>query len=368
MMIIGMTKKSVLRSLLHIIMPVIFVFLGACESEEQYYSMEDFQSVEKIDTHVHINVEESPIIEQAEEDNFHVITVNTPSDNFSINELKEIAVQLKDQYPEQVSFLTSLPLENWNDQELWEQNASEYLQESMDDGAVGVKVWKNIGLEFRDEDGNFVMIDDPQFDPIFEFMAEQQFPLLGHIGEPRNTWLPLDEMTVNNDREYFEENPEYHMYLHDEYPSYWEIITSLNNFLEKNPELPYIGAHLASMEWSIDMMAEHLDNHPNLVLDFAHRVPHLQYLAQQDRERLRDFMINYQDRFVYSTDLMHYIDDEYDEVEELVYNTWRDEWEFFVTDNTMEAWQVEGEFQGLKLPKEVIDKIYRENALELFDI
>ena len=35
------------------------------------------------------------------------------------------------------------------------------------DGAVAVKVWKEIGMVLKDPDGHWVMIDDPRFDPRF---------------------------------------------------------------------------------------------------------------------------------------------------------------------------------------------------------
>ena len=37
-------------------------------------------------------------------------------------------------------------------------------------GACGCKVWKNIGMEFRKPSGEYVMIDDPLFHPLFDFL------------------------------------------------------------------------------------------------------------------------------------------------------------------------------------------------------
>ena len=47
------------------------------------------------------------------------------------------------------------------------------------------------------------MIDHPQFDPVFDHLQKKGIILMGHLGEPRNCWLPLDEMTVNNARKLF---------------------------------------------------------------------------------------------------------------------------------------------------------------------
>ena len=43
-----------------------------------------------------------------------------------------------------------------------------------------------------------------------------------------------------------------------------------------------------------------------------------------------------------------------------------DDWKYFVTDETMTVDEVEGEFQGLKLPRDVVDKVYRKNAVLWF--
>ena len=49
-------------------------------SGQAYYTIDDFISVEKIDAHVHIREEIDTIfIKHAEEDNFHLLTINVYS-------------------------------------------------------------------------------------------------------------------------------------------------------------------------------------------------------------------------------------------------------------------------------------------------
>jgi predicted TIM-barrel fold metal-dependent hydrolase len=43
-------------------------------------------------------------------------------------------------------------------------------------------------------------------------------------------------------------------------------------------------------------------------------------------------------------------------------------WKFFTDDQMMRVPKVEGEFKGLKLPRKVVDKIYRTNAEKLFPV
>jgi hypothetical protein len=347
---------------------MIFLLFGCTISESQFYTLNDFESVDKIDTHVHINTSHPALPEEAEKNNFKLITVNVGSPSYPpIHEQQEIARNLKRQFPERVDYLTTIPMDQWDNTSAWQNGATTYLDESFQNGALGVKVWKNIGMEFKNDVGEFVMIDNPQFDSVINFIQEQNKPLLGHIGEPYSCWLPLEEMEVRFIRNYYESHPQYHMYLHPENPSYEEIIESRNNMLDKHLDLNFVAAHLGSMAWSIEMMSEHLDKYPNMVFDMAHRITLLQHLTQQDREAVRNFFIKYQDRFVYSTDLQHHATSDSDAVRELANNTWRQDWEYFVTDNEMVNTEVnDTPFQGLKLPKEVVDKVYRLNAENAF--
>lgn len=57
-------------------------------------------------------------------------------------------------------------------------------------------------------------------------LEERGTVVLGHLGEPRNAWLPLSEMTINGDREYFKEHPRYHMAKQAEWPTYDQQIAA----------------------------------------------------------------------------------------------------------------------------------------------
>ena len=331
--------------------------------QQPYYEAEDFAEVEKIDVHTHLNAEHPALLEQARDDNFRLLTINVDAPGYpDIREQRSIAVALREQFPARLAFLTTFSLEGWAETKSWQNRTIDYLDESFSLGAIGVKVWKNIGMVFRNSDNEFVMIDDPQFDPIFRHLTETGNTLLGHIGEPKNCWLPLEEMTVNNDRNYFREHPEYHMYRHPEYPSYDTIIEARDDMLDKHPELTFVGAHLGSMEWSIRMMAEHLERYPNMALETAARIPHLQYLTQQNRQEVRDFFIRYQDRILYATDLGMSPDSDPETVKQRAHETWQQDWLYFVTDDSLTVSEVNGPFRGLKLPKTVINKLYRDNA------
>lgn len=338
--------------------------------EAAFYTVDDFKSVEKFDTHIHLkDVADTIFIKQAEEDNFFLITINVNSPSSPpVEEQQKLATQLVDAYPDHLAYATTFSIDNWHSDD-WQEKTLAYLKESFSKGAVAVKVWKNIGLSLKDKNGEFVMIDDPRFDPIIDFIAENNIPIIGHLGEPKNTWLPIEEMTVGGDKNYFREHPQYHMYLHAEYPSYEDQINARDHMLEKHPDLIFVGAHLGSLEWSVDALAKRLDKFPNMAVDMAERVSHFQYQAVTDWQKVYDFFIKYQDRLLYATDLRTGASDivasgikDPAEVKKHVHEVWLRHWKFFTTDETMKVPKVEGEFKGLKLPRAVVDKIYRKNA------
>ena len=51
-----------------------------------------------------------------------------------------------------------------------------------------------------------------------------------------------------------------------------------------------------------------------------------------------------------------------------MHETWTDDWKYFVTDEEMTSDKFRGTFTGLKLPKEVVDKIYLDNAVKKYNL
>jgi len=175
-------------------------------------------------------------------------------------------------------------------------------------------------------------------------------------------------MTVNNDKQYFKEHPEYHMYLHPDFPSYEDQIRARDNMLKKHPNLHFMGAHLGSLEWSVDELAKHFDMFPNMTVDMAARTCHLEKQAEADWQKVYDFFVKYQDRIIYGTDEGDWVGTEADPVKlkEKVHSVWARDWEFLSSGDTLTSWEVNGKFKGLKLPKEVLEKIYYKNAVKWF--
>jgi hypothetical protein len=350
---------------LKLLLFLFVTFLFSCTDE--YYSIHDYENVEKIDAHFHIYTAENNSIEQAKSDNFKLVAINTFSDNCErVADVQKQSTELLKNNPDDFSYTTTFCLDGWDDS-TWVENTILWIDKCVSEGAIAVKVWKNIGMEFRDKDSVLIMIDDPRFDAIFKHLSEKEIPLVGHLGEPKNCWLPLNEMTTKNDSSYFAENPKYHMYLHPEFPSYEEQMVARDRMLDKNPELVFIGCHLASLEWSVEEIGAWLDKYPNSAVDMAARMGQLFYQTHENRDKVRDFFIKYQDRLLYGTDIIDR-GQEKEPFQKRMYQTWLYDWEYLVTDNKMTSPLIDGQFKGLKLPKEVVDKIYNKNATKWYGL
>ncbi len=338
----------------------------AQEAPSERFSMDDFATVEKIDIHFHLHSENTDFVRLARRDRFSFLNIATSSAGPEVMKQKHRTVFIQYQAnPDRVAPVSSFSMDGWDDPN-WQQKTLHFLDETFAKGAVGVKVWKNIGMVVRDETGKLIMIDDPKLDPVFDHLEEQGIVLMGHLGEPRNCWLPLEEMTVNNDRSYFKRNPQYHMYLHPDMPSYQQQIDARDRMLAKHMNLPFLAAHLASLEWNVNEIAKFLDRFPNAVVGVAARLSQLQYQSQQDQDKVVAFLTKYQDRVLYGTDTGVGPTTPIHERYEQTKHRWLRDWKYFNTNEMIEIPELDEPVHGLALPKEVVEKIYRINAQKLF--
>jgi predicted TIM-barrel fold metal-dependent hydrolase len=341
--------------------------LEPAKETNDFYTADDFFTVEKIDAHVHIYTDQPDYAKQAAEDNFRLLTIMLDDVNEPppMEVQQQYALQQVKLFPKQVAFATTISVRNFNDSN-WQQQTIDWLKNSFAKGAIAVKIYKVIGMSLRDKNDKLVMIDDPRFDAIFNFIKQNKIPVLGHLGEPKNCWLPLEKMTINGDKNYYTANPVYHMFLHPEFPSYEDQIAARDHLLENNPDLQFIGAHLGSLEWNVDELAKRLDKFPNMAVDMAARITHLQFQSATNWQKLHDFMIKYQDRLLYATDDVIELSADFNKMKPAIHANRLSDWKFFTTDDEMTVPDFKEKFKGLKLPKEVINKIYRTNAEKWF--
>jgi len=328
------------------------------------------EQMQKIDAHAHVLAmkpeQRKPFIAFLEGHNLRWLDICTGGVAWDRLQSKmDLARGLSRENPERVAWAPSFNLSNWGSPS-WQADALSTISTSFTQGAVAVKVWKEIGMTLRDKDGRFVMIDDARFAPLLEAIARSGHPLVAHLGEPRNCWLPLAEMTTQSDRNYFQSHPQYHAFLHPEIPAYEKQIEARDHVLERHPGLRVVGCHLGSLEYDVDELARRLDRYPNFAVDLAARLVHLQI---QRRDKVRAFLIKYQDRILYATDLEVGNDQgespaNLDRTLSVLEERYRQDEAWLSTDAQVEVPRARTGFksQGVALPLPVLQKIFRENA------
>jgi predicted TIM-barrel fold metal-dependent hydrolase len=355
---------------------LVVIRAAAADTRASSYSADDFVHVRKFDSHVHANTEDHDFLDIARKDGFELLSINVDYPDFpTLERQATVAHELQSADPKRFHYLTAFSMKGFEGP-TWTTDNIRRIDEEMAHGAVGVKVWKNVGMVEKDSHQRLIMLDDPRFDGLMNHLEAERIPLVAHQAEPKNCWLPLDAMTTENDRSYFREHPEYYMYLHPEQPSYETLLAARDRFVAKHPKLIFIGAHMASLEWSVDQLARFLDTYPNATADLAARMTQVQFQSKADRQKVRHFFVKYQDRLQYGTDLTENPPDPHARAQNPPSDGrsfaaeadgfWRSDWLYLATGDVQHIDAIEADVQGLALPKSVIDKIYYSNAHRVF--
>jgi predicted TIM-barrel fold metal-dependent hydrolase/DNA-directed RNA polymerase subunit H (RpoH/RPB5) len=241
----------------------------------------------------------------------------------------------------------------------FKEEAIRQLNHDFTNGAVAVKIYKVMGMEIKNKAGRYVMPDDPAFEPVYKDITAHNRTVVAHLAEPDSCWQPPNPSSP--DYGYYKQHPQEYAYLHPEWPSKAAILAARDHLLAENPNLRVVGAHLGSMETDVDQIARRFDHYPNFAADTAARV---QYLMMQPREKVRAFLIKYQDRVLYGTDL----DLMPDANAKATLQRWQEaylrDWRYFATDQWVTYHGKK--YQGLKLPDQVVHKIFHDNAIHWF--
>jgi len=72
------------------------------------------------------------------------------------------------------------------------ERAVENLRTFVEAGACGLKMWKDLGLQLRDANGELLRIDDARLGPLFGEAAKLSVPVMFHIADPDAFFLPID--------------------------------------------------------------------------------------------------------------------------------------------------------------------------------
>lgn len=222
------------------------------------------------------------------------------------------------------------------------------LDECVAAGAIGMKIWKDLGLRLRDHDGTLLRIDDSRLDPFFARAAELGVFIMFHTADPAAFFLPTD---AHNER--FEE-----LSAHPDWSFYGsrytkdELLEQRNRVFACHPSTRFVAAHMGEQPENLEGLAMVLEKYPNVQLDMSARV------AELGRQPFtaRKFFLRFANRILFGADLLPEI------------SMYRGHFRFFETEDEyfeypshasrQGRWQI----YGIGLPDAVLEQIYRINA------
>jgi len=321
-----------------------------------------FAALDPIDTHTHAFQDAPALYAMLKRLNLHTLDI-TLVDDFD-PELKDLAKERKDAWTVvhhsdgYIAMCSTFDPFKYN-QPGFAANANRIINEDFSNGAVAVKIWKNVGMEIKDAKGNYIMPDNPVFEPIFKNIAAHNKTLVAHLADPNTIWEAPNPNAADYD--YYTHHPELYMYSKPGAPSKAAILVARDHVLEANPKLRVVGAHLGSMEADFHQLAQHLDKYPNFAVDLAARMP---YVEMQPRADLIAFITKYQDRLIYATDNEFSPDANPQGAMKEWEDRYANDWRFFATNDVVEY---NGhKIQGLALPQPILRKLYHDNAVKWF--
>jgi predicted TIM-barrel fold metal-dependent hydrolase len=239
------------------------------------------------------------------------------------------------------------------------------------DGALGVKIFKALGLSVRMPDGSLLPVNSTYLDPIFEEAGKLGLIVAMHTADPVAFFQPI---TKENER--YEElslAPGWSFYGED-YPSHEELLAQRDARIARHPGTKFLLIHLANYPEDLDYVDKLLGRFPNVWVDTSARIPEI---GRHPSEEVKAFFIKHQNRILFGSDFISNSNgmqlgsvsrDGPPEIKDAV-EFYRRHWEFFETDHRQvpHPTPIQGPWvmDCISLPLSVLEKIYRTNAIKL---
>ncbi len=323
---------------------------------------------EIIDAHSHVAASNDQLAAFVQENNLRFIGI-------CVSHMEGTAwrQQREDQYigaqksPNNIAWITAIDVPDYTND--WAERQIAILEEDIARGAIGCKLWKNIGMMLKKPDGSFLHLDDDIFEPVYNWLEQHKFPLMIHAAEPRPVWedIPEDHPMYN----YYRVNhPELYMFDKPDHPHFDDIMAARNNVMNKHPNLIVVGAHYGSQEADLDAMSKMFDTYPNYYVDTSGEL-RIALIVENDREAIRAFFDKYQDRIMFGTDIGDRParpnpaeQEDIDNCKASFIDKLQQGLDYYQSDKTVQA--KNRQCPGLALSPEICQKIFIDNALRLY--
>jgi uncharacterized protein len=253
-------------------------------------------------------------------------------------------------YPGRFTVFANIDWSRVNEPNFGRNAAAQLERDVKEGGAVGLKIFKNLGMDTYWADGSRVRTDDPRLAPIWDMAGTLGIPVLIHTAEPPAFFLPVDK---HNER-YLEltqfpgrTRPP------DKYPPFDSLIAEQHRMFKHHPRTTFISAHLSWLGQDLGRLGRTLDTIPNMNVEVAAA---LYEIGRQPRAG-RAFFVKYQDRILMGKDTFGG-EDEY----AVYFRIFETTDEYFPWYRRRHAfWGM----YGLDLPDSVLRKVYYKNALRI---
>jgi uncharacterized protein len=231
----------------------------------------------------------------------------------------------------------------------WTEKAVAQLEVDVKNGAMGLKIFKNLGFSVKDNTGKRVTVDDVRLDAVWKKCGELKIPVLIHTADPKQFWEPLD----NNNERWLELVTRPNRKRGDTDPAPWQqLIDEQHRMFKKHPGTTFIAAHFDWHANDLDKLSKFMDEMPNIYVEFG------AIIAELGRQPIaaNKFFTKYQDRILFGKDSW----------EPQEYTTY-----FRVLETKDEYFPYHKKYHafwsmyGMGLPDEILKKIYYKNALRL---
>lgn len=250
--------------------------------------------------------------------------------------------------PGRFMVFTNLNFAGFGD-ENWTRIAVKELEEDVAAGASGLKIYKSLGLNVNDVNGNRVPVDHPDLDPVWAKAGELGIPVIIHSADPAQFWQPMD--STNERWLELKTHPNRKRGADDPAP-FEQIMAEQHHVFEKHPETTFINAHMGWMANDLDAAGAHLDKFPNVNFGIGAVIAEF---GRQPR-RAKEFFEKYQDRVLFGKDA--YNKEEY----YTYFRVLETDDEYFPYYKKYHAFWA---MYGLGLSDEVLKKLYYKNALRI---
>jgi predicted TIM-barrel fold metal-dependent hydrolase len=214
---------------------------------------------------------------------------------------------------------------------------------------------------------NVPPFDGSVYEPYWEKMESTQTPLIFHVNDPAEFWDAIKIPDWARESGWFYGDG---TFINNEV-QYSEII----NVLTRHPRLNVVFAHFFFLSHDLPRLAGYLDQFPGMQIDLTPGIEMYHEFSKNPREA-RDFFLKYQDRILFGTDigaktLLATPEKGIEPAEskirfDLVKKFLEAEGEFVLDPSQGYLFtKFEGNFKGIQLPPEVLEKISHTNFEKL---